>query len=131
VQWKNYNGKRCNGRMCKGKTLLFLKVSLQSSWMIFADLPIHTLIMLFYDVTFKIKYLLFVAFLMSRMTQWQGIGIFLFLKVCMNLDFFVIAINNYKIFLSVFECRHIKNWNVASNDMKFWNIIWYHIQRLH
>jgi hypothetical protein len=87
----------------------------------FSDLLIRTLIMLFYDVTFKITYLLFVAFLMSRVAQWQGIiGIFLLLKVCMNLDFFLIAINNYKICLWVFECQHIKNWNVAScNDMKF------------
>jgi hypothetical protein len=131
MQWKSYNGKRCNGRMCKGKTLLFLKVSLQSSWMIFADLPIRTLIMLFYDVTFKTRYLLFVVFLMYRVAQWQGIAIFLLVKVCTNLDFFLIAINNYEICLWVFECQHIENWNVAScNDMRFWNVIWYHIQCL-
>ncbi len=73
-----------------------------------------------YDVTFKLRYLLFVVFLMSRVAQWQGIGIFLLLKVCMNLDYFLIAINNYKICLWVFECQHIKNWNVAScKKMKF------------
>jgi hypothetical protein len=50
------------------------------------------------------------------------IDIFYFLKVDMNLDFFLIAIDNYKICSWVFEYRHIKDWNVRScNGMKFQN----------
>ncbi len=79
-----------------------------------------------------IQHQIFVCvFFNVRVMQWQDINICLLLKVCMNLDFFLIAINNYKICLWVFECQHIKNWNVAScKKKKFWNVIGYHIQCL-
>lgn len=73
--------------MSKGLFPLFLKVSLQSSWIFFTNLLIPTLIKLFYEVTFKIKFLLFVVFSMFQVAQWWGNNIFLLLKVHMNLDF--------------------------------------------
>lgn len=50
-----------------------------------------------YDVAFNIKYLMFVAFSMFKMAQQEGIDIFFFWKVYVNLDFLMIRIENYKI----------------------------------
>jgi hypothetical protein len=50
------------------------------------------LITSFCDVAFKIKSLLFMVFSMPTITQLQGTNIFIFLKVGMNLDFFLIII---------------------------------------
>jgi hypothetical protein len=40
---------------------------------------------------------MFVAFSMFKMAQQEGIDIFLFLKIYVNLDFLMIRIENYKI----------------------------------
>ncbi len=106
---------------CKDKKFLALKVkppNFTSDF--FANLHVPTLITSFCDDAFKIKSPLYVASLMFRMVQQQGTNMFLLLKICIDLNFFLIAIDNYEICLQVFECRHIKDWNVAScNSMKF------------
>lgn len=95
--------------------------------MFFAYLTIVTLIALFCDVTFKIRYLLSMIFLMFGVVQWHGINIFLLLKIHMNVYLILIAIDSYGICLWVFECQCIKDWNVAScNNMKIWNATWHH-----
>ncbi len=128
VQKKNCNGRRCNKGTSQGQNVFIYKlVSLQSSWIIFANLHVLTLITLFCDFAFKIKSLLSMVSSMSRVVQWWSIGIFLLLKICMNLDFYFITINNYRICLWVHECQCIKDWNVASyNGMKFLKAIWHH-----
>jgi hypothetical protein len=83
----------------KGEKILFLKVRFYSSLTIFANLPILTLITLVCDVPFKIKSFLFVDSSIFGVVQWQGTNILLFLKVCVSLDFFFIAIDSYGICL--------------------------------
>jgi hypothetical protein len=53
----------CNDRgameeCCKGKMLLFVKVSLKNSQVFFKNLLVPTLITMFYGVAFKIRFLL-------------------------------------------------------------------------
>jgi hypothetical protein len=109
----------CNGGALQGQKFLGFEgkpPNFTSDF--FANLHVPTLIMSFCDGEFKIKSSLYVASLIFRMAQQQGTNIFLLLKICIDLNFFII--DNYEICLHVFECWHIKDWNVAScNSMKF------------
>lgn len=105
LNWASCNGVQMQWRNAT-RAIFFVYQSKPSKLMnvIFADFPIPTFdrIILWYCVQEQIFAIC--DFSMFRVTQWQGINIFSHLKICMNLDIFLIVINNYIICLWVFEC---------------------------
>ncbi len=90
---------RCNEGALQGKILSFIRQVSKIHECFLQNLLLPTFIALVCDVVFKIKYLLFTVFSMFGLVQWQGVDIFLFFKVHMILDFFLIIINDYEIHL--------------------------------